>query len=316
MKRILLLSAYCLLFCDLNAQSKKELEEKILIIEERQRMSDVQIQELKSENATLQSNISKLSETIGTITKQNEELQKTKDIQDVQLLRMKHINDSLTAVIKAGEKLKEVMASIPRNESDSIIALIQSFYACDHLEDRVHFVLNPLRVKPLMQSYYQDNYRVHKIPKDEIFLQGSGYKLNDVFKVLWKDNLVYCKKTTDGYKIDWEATTGYNPVSIKAFKAGLAPATAEYRVLAEIDSYYNFSFIKAQNTHWSIRLVADESLAGYITKSSPDGMRLNEILKDGQAHQLILELTTDPEQGSSGGIAVVNRIVSESWSKE
>jgi len=167
-----------------------------------------------------------------------------------------------------------------------------------------------------MLGHYMDNYRAYRIPKEDIFLQGSGYNMNDLFKVLWKDNLVYCKKTVDGFKIDWEATAGYNPVGIKTFKAGLSSSINQYRVTAEIDAYYNFSFIKAQDTHWSVRLVADESVAGYVLKSSPVGKRLNEILMDGKQHQVILELSTDPEQGNSGGTAVITRIVSESWSMQ
>lgn len=316
MKGIILLVFFCFTMSYGFTQTKKDLEASIFQIEEKQRNSDIQIQVLKNELTAFQANINSLNEIISNLSKDNEALNKLVVEQGKLITKMTRSNDSLMVMLRTKEKSREAASMIPRNESDSIVALIQSYYACKNWEDRVHFVLNPVDVEPLMRGYYLDNYKFQQIPKEEIYLQGSDYKLGQVFKVLCQNNLVYCKKTNDGFKIDWEATTGFNPISFKTFKAGLGSATAEYRVTAEIDSYYNFSFIKAQETHWSVRLVADESLAGYISKSTADGKRLNEILMDGKQHQLIVELTTDPEQGNSGGIAVITRIVSESWSKE
>ena len=87
-------------------------------------------------------------------------------------------------------------------KEDSIIFLIQSYYACKKWEDRLTYVLKPEVVKSYMKEYYTDNFKSYTIKKDEISLQGSGYKINEVFKILWKYAILYCKKTKEGYKIE------------------------------------------------------------------------------------------------------------------
>lgn len=313
MKRVPLIILCILNAAFISAQTKKDLEQSIFTLEEKQRNTDNQIAVLKNEVTSLQTNVKVMNEIITTLTKDNEELMKLVTSQTKMLQQLSHTNDSLLIAQKIKEKQNAII--LPKTEGDSIIALIQSFQSCRRWEDRARFVLNADRLMPVMASYYTDNYRSYDIPKENIYLQGSNYKVGDVFKVLCNNTLFYCKKTDSGFYIDWEASTGYNPTSIKAFKAGIHNPGTAYRVTVELDSYYNFSFVQAQSTHWSIHIKADETLAGYILKNSADGKRLYEILADGNPHDLILELSPDPE-GTYSNIAVITKIVDEDWSRE
>jgi hypothetical protein len=57
-------------------------------------------------------------------------------------------------------------------------------------------------------------------------------------------------------------------------------------------------------------------LGCYISKSSAEGKKLYEILKDGKTHALILELKIDDTEDNSGNISIITRVVKDGWSKE
>ena len=71
--------------------------------------------------------------------------------------------------------------------------------------------------------------------------------------------ILYCKKTSNGFKIDWEATRGYNPVSFRTFKANFSSQPTEFRVYANLYNYYNYN--------WKVdgRVIGDESGVGRNT---------------------------------------------------
>jgi hypothetical protein len=169
-----------------------------------------------------------------------------------------------------------------------------------------------------MKDYYTDKYKSATIIKDEISLQGSGYLTNQVFKVNVNNQIFYCKKTSDGFKIDWEATTQYNPVSLKSFKANLSSQSTEFRVIASLGTYYNYNYDDKQSTHWNIGIdTKDDNISGcYVNKSSIEGKKIYDILKDGKQHHLIIELKIDATDDKSGNNAIITKVVKEGWSKE
>jgi len=292
------------------AQSKKDMEQNILQLQEK-------IKNLESEITNIKTNLTNTTTTLGLVSKSNLDLEKLVKDQSILIEKLIKQNDSLLIVFKV--KKDADFVSTPKNEEDSIIYLIQSYYACKKWEDRLAFVLKPETAKPSMKVYYTDNYKYSTITKDEISIQGSGYKINESFKVVISGyTIIYCKKTNDGFKIDWEASAGLNPVSMKTFKANLSTQPTEFRVNATIGTYYNYNFSDAKNTHWNVNIEDKEgnNIRGcYISKSSAEGKKLYEILKDGKTHALILELKIDATENNSGGIAIITKVVKDGWSK-
>lgn len=285
------------------------MEQKILQLEEKTK-------NLENEITNLKTNLINITTTLGLVSKNNLDLEKL--VQSQKLLTEKLIkqNDSLLSVFK-GTKYTDFSTS-PKNEEDSIIFLIQSYYACKKWEERLVYVLHPETVKHSMKDYYTDNYKSSTITKDEISIQGSHYKVNETFKVGLRDYIIYCKKTSKGFKIDWEAYTGYNPISLRTFKANLSTQPTEFRVSATIGTYYNYNYRDAKNTHWNVNISNNgESISGcYISKSSVLGQKLYEILKDGKEHMLIVEIKIDSSVDDSGNIAIITNVIKEGWSKE
>jgi hypothetical protein len=205
------------------AQSKKELDEKILQLEEK-------LKSLENEMTNLKTNLTNTTTTLGLVSKSNIDLEKLVKDQSLLIEKLIKQNDSLLTVFKV--KKDADFVTNPKNEEDSIIFLLQSYYSCKKWEDRLGYVLKPESVQPSMKEYYTDNYKSRTIKKDEISIQGAGYKPNETFKVVVSgSNIIYCKKTVDGFKIDWEATTGYNPKSFEEFlsEKSTLPQLSDYK---------------------------------------------------------------------------------------
>jgi len=311
MKTVIVIIFSLLIVNSTFAQSKKDIEQIVLQLEEK-------VKNLESELTNIKTNLTNTTTTLGLVSKSNLDLEKLVKDQGLLIEKLIKQNDSLLIVFKV--KKDADFLSSPKNEQDSIIYLIQSYYACKKWEDRLAYVLKPERVKPYMKDYYTDNYKSSTIIKDEISIQGSDYKTNESFKVVISGKtIIYCKKTSDGYKIDWEGTIGYNSISMKTFKANLSNIPTEFRVKATIGTFYNFNYIDAKNTHWNVSIEDNYKnfiIGCYISKSSIEGKKLYEILKDGKSHALILEIKIDATQDNSGNTAIITKFVQEGWTKE
>jgi hypothetical protein len=292
------------------AQSKKDMEQNILHLEEK-------FKNLESEITNIKNNLTNTTTTLGLVSKSNLDLEKLVQAQSRQIEKLIKQNDSLLIVFKV--KKDTDFVTIPKNEEDSIVYLIQSYFSCKKWEDRVGFVLNPEVMKPYMKNRYSDNYISKIITKEEINIQGSGFKGNEVFIVIVKDWTFYIKKTTDSYKIDWLASIGYNLTPMLTFKANLTTQPTEFRVDAILGNSYNYNYYEAQNTHWSVRISCSEErgpLYNFISKNSEEGKKLYSILKDGKSHQLILEMKIDASEDKNGEVAIITKVVKIGWSKE
>ncbi len=293
------------------AQSKEEMYQKILQLEEKTK-------NLESEIISIKTNLTITTTTLGLVSKSNLDLERIIKEQSPLFEKLTKQNDSLLIAFKVKKDVNFV--SIPKNEEDSIFFLIQSYYTSKKWEDRLAFVMKPETVKSYMKGYYTDNNIHNTVIKDDILIQGSGYKINESFKVVIDNKtIIYCKKTNDGFKIDWEASVGFNPVSMRTFKANLSKQPTEFRVEATIGNYYNFNYRDSKNTHWNVSIDCKENsnISGcYISKSSEEGKKLYEIIKDGKTHPLILELKIDATNDNSGRTAIITKVVKDGWSKE
>jgi hypothetical protein len=236
--------------------------------------------------------------------------------QEVIIARLLKQNDSILTIL--GNKKQPEINYNPLTQEDSVILFIQTYFAAKKWEDRLNFVLNPNEVTKKMESYYEEGYKQSIIDKKDISILKQDIKINEVFKVLAGKQIIYIKKLSDSYKLDWLATSGYNDISLKTFKANPNIQTAEFRVIATIGTSYLYNYRGTEDTYWNLRIVDIEynSIYGYSLKSSAEGKKLYEILKDGKEHRLILQLETDRTQDKSGDMAIVKKIISDNWFKQ
>jgi hypothetical protein len=96
----------------------------------------------------------------------------------------------------------------------------------------------------------------------------------------------YFVKVGVDYKLDWESSICYNPISWSAFIALKSSEPYIMRCAANLtDSRYD--------DYWGIRIydnVPNYQFTAYINKSSEYGTELFNLLKDGRTYAVILEL--------------------------
>lgn len=305
--KTILLTIYSLLLVSLSfAQSKKETEESVLKLEEKTKS-------LENEILNIKTNLTTINTTVGLVSKSYLDLEKTVSAQSLLIKKLINQNDSLLKAFSQ-KKSTDVIES-PKNEADSIVFLVQSYYTSKKWEDRLAFVLNAETVKQHMNTYYSGQYLPTKIPNENIAIQGSNFKLNESFVVRARINsgnirTMYLKKTSDGFKIDWDASAGYNPISIKAFELSGNTQPTEFRVAAVFTNSY------ARDGYYTLYLSDDNSgIYGFISKSSVDGKKLFEILKDGSTLPLILQIKSDNSIVEDTTVGIITKVIAKGWAK-
>jgi hypothetical protein len=177
---------------------------------------------------------------------------------------------------------KMTISAKPQTTNDSLIDIRKKFYSCETWEKQLQYVMEPERVKPLMEDYYKKE--VYSASEENDIgglkikrLQGKKY-------ILYNLNSTYLVKTDDGYKIDWEATVRYNPLSLVEMR-DYPDKEFEYRDRMVFESGRNN--IHAYN-------ISDKSGYGlaHAEENSKIDKRLDELMpyRSAEAKDMILKI--------------------------
>ena len=164
--------------------------------------------------------------------------------------QLQQANETIARMQKEIDELKAQLETSTKPKlmdyRDSIDYVIDTYLMTDNVDDRAQFVMEPERIKPLMTKWYNGIVPSKKRTKNNVTYQ----KIND--KVYWSDDF-YLIKTNDGYKIDWEATVCYNPLSVRKEKVGEMPLNEIFELRGTIseaspssynaESYSGYNFI-------------------------------------------------------------------------
>lgn len=190
---------------------------------------------------------------------------------------------------------------------DSIADVIVKYRACEEWEERLQYVMEPERIKPIMQK------RVAKNGYSSKELEMKTIK-NGIVKL--KDNLYvtkgigiggyYVVKTNEGYKVDWEATVEYNPIEVLELE-NMPGKTIEWRGDFKIASIY-------ENEWYRDFFDLSSGQHMFTKKGTKVDKDMFEIMKDGEYHSIIVKVkrTTDSDGDSFYDIV---EVVSNSMSK-
>ena len=195
----------------------------------------------------------------------------------------------------------------------SAIETVRAYLSAHSWRDRLPFVLNPEKVKPLMENYYKEMSLKNKF---EIITDTNPVPDQYGFVIIQAkandQEISYTlKKTQDGYRIDWEASVGYNPVSIAEFRATKPTTPVRVRDLAKLDDGYFSEFYTYRNAYYSIRF--KEWGWGYVNKTSEIGKILFDKLKDGKAHFMFVEIQCN-ENARDGSFFLISKIINvDEW---
>jgi len=222
----------------------------------------------------------------------------------------------------------------PLKSESEAVALLRSYLMAPKWQDRIQFVRFGERVRPYMQEAYAKNYKPWKNENIKIFPEeikdfpvGTWVSLNAEWDDLAYTNTrqntggIVVFRTREGYKLDWEASLGYNPIKLPVFVAKRDGEPEAFRTSCKLANYYNYEYSKSTGTHFSIEIAADgKRIHGYVSKETVAGKRIFALLQDGQVHPLTLQIKhigpfgeSMNQSQNSGAIVSITNLISESW---
>ena len=211
------------------------------------------------------------------------------------------------------------VAHTPTTIAESAIETLRAYLTVSSWRDRTSLVLNPNKVKLLMEAHY--SRKKWKTP-DFKFLTTSepipsqtGWVKVEV-EVKGLPSVYYLKKTDRGYRIDWETYVGFNSMSPEEFKATKPTIPVLFRVKANLADFYNFEFRNAENVAYSIAIEDGEGKRighGYANKNDITGQKLFAKLKDGRKHDVVVEIQCLPN-ARDGSCFIITKIINlDGW---
>ncbi len=197
--------------------------------------------------------------------------------------------------------------------AESALDTVRNYLSAQSWHDRVSLVLHPGRVKPLMESRYSSmrwtplDYKL--VTQIEPRPSRAGW-VQVKADVSGYTTTYYLKITKAGYRIDWESSVGFNPISPAEFKALRYIEPTRFRVTAQLDDYYNYEFDDAIDRAYSIKIRIDGKRIGwgYIDKRNKMAPAIFNTLRDGKRHNMVLDLAYLPNS-EEGDVFVITKVV-------
>jgi hypothetical protein len=189
-----------------------------------------------------------------------------------------------------------VYSQVSDETRQELINLYTLYAQSKSATERLQYIRNPELYKDIFDSRYGDRnigYTPIRFGKCILSSQTKGiYILEEYVSANRGGRSIeilqyrYFLKSGDVFKIDWEASVCYNPVTLSKFKALKDGQIARMRCYANLtdsiyDPYFGFS-IRDENTNYQF--------TAYIKKDSEDGLSLMEYLESGNARPVILEI--------------------------
>lgn len=214
-------------------------------------------------------------------------------------------------------------------EAQPVLAALQKFHEAISPEAKSVSVRNRESVLPLMQEYYAlTNVESRLIDKTSLRfdkrLIGKTYfhtvsgEYSETLRPFYAD---FEERPNSNYLLDWESWVGHSNMTLESFaEQGLTHAKV-FRVWVEVQDYYRYDYADAAT--YRSYLIKDKSgkvpLYGYAEVGTPDGemmIRLfRELKKQGekQRARLMLALQFAPDADKRRGQVIISRLVNDSW---
>ncbi len=222
-----------------------------------------------------------------------------------------------------------IVTNTTETTSSSALQTLRLYLSAASLQDRTPFVMNPEIVEPLIKDRYRG--KKWKVPQFEILTKmeptpsQTGWvtievDVSHIYGIKGmssKTMTYYLKKTSAGYRIDWESSEGFNPVTENEFRATKPVSPVRFRALATLDDYYNYEFSNAKNIAYCIKFSNGDGGFigyGYIAKNTSVGQKLFQILEDGTSHPMVVELQYLPDAEHSHHFLISAVISFSGWS--
>ena len=244
----------------------------------------------------------------------------------------KQSTNRLTPITSQQAVKSQQSVSIKPSDMNAV-SVLKAYISESKWQDRVKYVRSGERVRTLMQEAYANNYKpfqnenIRVYPAEQRNIPIGGWIS---LTAEWVDNAFDGEKIVDryivfrsdkGFKVDWEASIGYNPTRLSAFVVKQSNIPYIFRVSCKLSNYYNYEYGDTKLTHYSVSAEADGvRVHGYVPRKSATGERIYKLLQDGLIHPLVLQFQqvgplgeSMRDSNSQGDIVAITKLVAESW---
>lgn len=313
-----------MLATSVSAQSKKALARQLEASQEKVEQLETELTQLRTRlekaNQSLKDALSNNTDQVdvnAVLSSTNNDLLNRVNKEKRRADIASHQVDSLLRIVNLLQMDSDFIIN-PKTQKDSVIAVLQPFYAAKIWEDRLDYILQPKELKSAMAVHY-DNYPTRAIikPGSVIFLEPDSTDTS-LHKVGIQNDIIYLRKVDNNYKIDWAASHGLNQTSPKGFKEVKHEDAKEFRVIASLSNRYLPPYANKKQDYWSIELSTifpKEEFNAYVLKDSEEGQAIHKLLEDNNTKRIIVKMARDLED-KSGNVTKITEFVQEDWSKE
>lgn len=185
-------------------------------------------------------------------------------------------------------------ATAPAVPDPADVAVVRGYLAADTWEQRLKFVMDSAKVRPLMAKYYE-NYSGPTTFSRIISSITGNEKVGGWVTVKVVGGGVgpyYLKLTPDGWKIDWISSIGVNPTSLTVIRASTVATPVRLRVNATLFSDYTLcTGYQYEISVWRLQVSDGKgSEFVFVPKESAEGRAIYDVLKDGDQHRMVLDI--------------------------
>lgn len=169
-------------------------------------------------------------------------------------------------------------------QSDGAMEVLNKYFNSTTVEEKSRYVRFPGRVMPLMKEYYGETqigrpHIVEIINRDSTKVMKIGDWKTIKVKTQQQEDYTYyvLQLTQSGYKLDWEASVEYNPMTFTAYNIEKPKYDVQFRTLAKLmvsdyDDAYAFQLFEIGTNNYFIGYALRSSMAGkslykYLVKS-------------------------------------------------
>ena len=260
---------------------------------------------------TLSANAQSKKDLQNTINNLNQQVGQLKAMLDAKSEQLDQANQTI-ADLRQKLASGAAAAQQPATYRDSIADLIEKYTNCTSWQEALRYVMEPERVRPIMQKYYADTGFSPTIRTAEEIKNKAFRRFNGKNYVIYYCNGYYAVQTPDGYRLDWEATAQYNPVTHTEL-ADKIGQSAEIRGCFEYASYYENDYFRGFRADGMRN--TDGKLTYFLTeKGSAIDKRLFAMLKNGASIDMILKIKSLPDTDRRRYFLITD-IISTSFSK-
>jgi len=199
--------------------------------------------------------------------------------------------------------------------------VVKAFLESNSVEERLKWVREPERVKPLMMTHYDGNEIIPEGYRsfDRSAISYRGRYLTSMVRT--EDFLAYPiavirdgEEGLENYLVDWESWVGYCEITPEEARAQRPTEPFLMRVLLRPESYFNYSF--SDDTKWNAYQMhfrnSDEVFLAYSEKKSVPDETLKLVRKEGITSPFLVRVRF-PQGARAGNQVEIVEVVGFGW---